>query len=331
MANLSGAAPLYQSVHIDDLAQESHGSKEETFLCMIKAGGCFIACLQAMGMEVSSKSVILSSSVPMQRSLINFFRSSYGVELQPAGTAPHLGFARSSGSTIKPFSILKKRFSKADIRAVRVAWLARKSAKALSLFTTGVVPMATHGADHLGLNKSMRKHLDSMAVKAAGSPGFQGCVTTILHLKLGSRPSNMILLKVVSNFVAFWSLTSAEEKTRIHGVWDKARLKVTSLPASRRWRAVDSPLSATIACLLEAQWHPDSADRWLSPKGSFTYAIGVTAAADTIVLSELNRSFSAIDWASASRHFSGEGIHWGVPSFEGWARAKRVLTKEGKH
>ena len=131
---------MLQSVHVNNVAQEHHGSKEEVFLNIAEAGGCFIAAVQAMGLEVSAKSVILSSSMPLQNSLIHFFRHSYGVELQPAGTAPNLDFSRSSGktNTVKPFSILKKRFSKANLRAIRSAWLARKSAKALSLFTPGV-------------------------------------------------------------------------------------------------------------------------------------------------------------------------------------------------
>ena len=90
-----GASPVLQSVHVDDVAQEYHGSKEEVFLNIAEAGGCFIATIQAMDLEVNAKSAILSSSTPLRNSLIHFFRHSYGIELQPAGTAPHLGFVRS--------------------------------------------------------------------------------------------------------------------------------------------------------------------------------------------------------------------------------------------
>ena len=63
LAQQEGGAPVFQSVHIDDVAQECHGSFSEIFGSITKAGGCFISSVQAMGLEVSSKSVILSSSV----------------------------------------------------------------------------------------------------------------------------------------------------------------------------------------------------------------------------------------------------------------------------
>ena len=225
LARREGAAPIFHSVHIDDVVQECHGFKDDVFQSIAESGGCFISAVQAMDLEISSKSVILSSSKPLQSSLIHFFRHSYGVDLQPAGSAPHLGFSRSSGktNTVKPFTLLKRRFSKANLRAIRGAWLARKSAKALSLFTTGVVPIATYGADHLGLTKSLRRQLDSMAIRAAGDPGFQACSTTLLHIKLGHRPSDIVMHKVVANFTAFWNTLQHEERSRINEAWDKVR------------------------------------------------------------------------------------------------------------
>ena len=191
--------------------------------------------------------------------------------------------------------------------------------------------MATYGADHLGLNRSLRKYLDSTAIKAAGSPGHQGCSSTILHIKLGFRPLDLIMHKVVSNFTVFWNSLRPDERARVSNAWDKARVKITGLPATRRWKSVATPLDATIACLLEGQWHPDSADRWLSGNRSFTFAIGVTQAADTIVLSELKQSFAAIGWSKAASHFCGEGIDHGFPSFEGFDRANRRLVKDEEH
>ena len=195
----------------------------------------------------------------------------------------------------------------------------------------GVVPMATYGADHLGLNKSLRKQLDSMAVKAAGNPGFQCCSTTLLHIKLGCRPSDIIMHKVVVNFTVLWSTLGKEERSRVGDACEKVRSKITALSASQRWRAVFTPLGAAVACLLEAQWHPDTADRWLSANRTFTYAIGVSHLADSFALSELKLSFAAIGWTRAASHFCGEGIDQGTPSFEGLDKANRKLTKVMPH
>ena len=93
---------------------------------------------------------------------------------------------------------------------------------------------------------------------------------------------------------------------------------------------MSTPLDAAVACLLESQWHPDAADRWLSSNRTFTFAIGVTPEADSFVLSELKRSFAAIGWSRAAGHFAGEGLDQGVPAFEGLVRANRRLAKDDK-
>ena len=49
------------------------------------------------------------------------------------------------------------------------------------------------------------------------------------------------------------------------------------------------------------------------------------------MLAELKRSFAVIGWSRAASHFCGEGVDQGVPSFEGWDRANRLLEKEDKH
>ena len=79
-ARLKGTpgAPVMQSVHIDDVPQECHGFADEVFLSMAEAGGKFISIVQSMGLEVSPKSVILSSSVQLQDNLVRFFRHHMG-------------------------------------------------------------------------------------------------------------------------------------------------------------------------------------------------------------------------------------------------------------
>ena len=71
---LRSGAPVLQSVHIDDVAQECHGTAEEIFTNITDAGGKFISSVQAMGLEISSKSVILSSCATLKDSLVKHFR-----------------------------------------------------------------------------------------------------------------------------------------------------------------------------------------------------------------------------------------------------------------
>ena len=75
LTQMEGSSPVLHSVHTDDVAQECHGSTGEVFHSLAEAGGCFIAATQAMGLEISSTSVILLSSKPLQNSLIRFFRT----------------------------------------------------------------------------------------------------------------------------------------------------------------------------------------------------------------------------------------------------------------
>ena len=80
---------------------------------------------------------------------------------------------------------IKDRFGKARIRANKVAYLSRKNKRAKALYGTGVLPVATSGAEAVGYSPSMVKQLRTMAADATGIANKGRCPITALAIAKG--------------------------------------------------------------------------------------------------------------------------------------------------
>ena len=172
----------------------------------------------------------------------------------------HLGHAWSAKPTRKAFTFLKSRFVKASVRSRKVARLARRATMATKLFVSGVHPMAVCGSSTVGLNMSLQKRLDYVAFQSCGALGQMACQTTAVILRLGHLPSIKQLVAVIRRRIFFWKELGDDGRMRVRMAWVKLRQESEKLPTSRVWTIVSCPLSASIAVLRTAGWHPSCED-----------------------------------------------------------------------
>ena len=120
------ASKANNSVHIDDLAQDVQGSKQFVADNLIAAGDAFVDAAVAKGLEVSSKSVLITSCPKLSAAIVKHFRRTWNVELSVAVQGEHLGLAKVHGTKGSAFQLIGKRFKKASQRHGRTKWLAKQ-------------------------------------------------------------------------------------------------------------------------------------------------------------------------------------------------------------
>ena len=144
-ASRAAAPQLRLTLHVDDFSQEiGASSEEEVCAALLRGGTAFVDEVRRAGLQISSKSVLLSTSPKLAKRVTAAF-TKQGVSLEWAQEAEHLGVGRCTHRG-RVFTAIAKRFRKAKKRASRVAFLAKKTPKAQSLAKSGVVPQATFGA-----------------------------------------------------------------------------------------------------------------------------------------------------------------------------------------
>jgi hypothetical protein len=176
----------------------------------------------------------------------------------------------------------------------------------------------------------MREQLDSMAFKACGPMGWRACKATTLYCKLQHFPSAEILVAVIRQWMGFWSGLQKAERLRVNTTWQKLKGAMIRLGSQRCWLKASCPLTATIATVLTAGWHPVGPACWLNGDKSLKAVLAQSSGHDGMILREFRKSLEAEYWICAASHYGGEGLERGRPSFEALSRVNKVFRKEGK-
>ena len=253
-------------VHVDDFSQEASGSASGILQALTIAGESFIAGAQSSGFSISSKSVVVSTSPKVAKTLQKVFRRQ-GVEIQVATSAEHLGHNRTNGRIGALHGGLKKRFQRARTRNQRIALLSRHTPKAKRLFTTGTMPVACYSSPAVGLNLQLQCELDSLAYQACSKHVLNPCSMTVLWNELGQIPSVERLVDFVRDFMVVWKSLTMPIQQGLESAWEQEKRRQELHPERSGWSTVSDTVGAMVAVLRQAHWMPHSPTKWSTDKG----------------------------------------------------------------
>ena len=228
-----------------------------------KAGVDLAAGLGKLGFEVSSKSVVFSSSPALSQKISHNLRQTDG-QVSPVQKGADLGV--DFGNAKKPLTKFKARGLTADSRTKRVKKLGvqnRKQAFAASCVAKKVYPSVVRG-----LAPSWLAALRGQHATALGRG--QGLCTTAF-LEIGGHKNLAVQLpqKVLTDWLLFWH-RSENLHQDIEETWQAIRSEIDCLSQQARWssKATDGPTGGAIATLLDMGWLSLSSTRWEQNSGT---------------------------------------------------------------
>ena len=108
--------------------------------------------------------------------------------------------------------------------------------------------------------------------------------------------------------------------------WRHMRDQIMANP-SRRWSLARGGIGATIATLLDLKWKPMQPDYWVAP-GDQIANLEHQPWANAAILEALAAAADKCAWAEASKHFAGQELDEGPPSFAAYHAVKKCLIKD---
>ena len=182
-----------------------------------------------------------------------------------------------------------------------------------------------YGAIGQGMCPTRRRQVRTMAVKCLCPGGFRACpVTAIsLHLPRALNPCVSAPVATVQAWMLIWTGASQDDKQEIRSAWRVKRDELTAMPSSSRWQAVSGPMAATIVTLLEISWHPAQPHLWITNRPGEIAALTGEMWEMSSITAAVQEAFQQQQWQDASKHFAGDGLQFGTPSFAAARRAKK--------
>ena len=214
----AGKGNVHHAVFIDDIKQQTSGSETAIVKRICESGGELVGELQRLGFILSGKSCVVSSSKLAIKQIQRFFKTVYQVDIEAPKVAEHLGHARTNDPR-SVFRVIRKRFQKAARRTSRIRSLAKRDRRAVKLWKTGAKPMAVYGHSVLGLNGSLQKRLDDMALKACPGVGYRPDPGMVLLTEIGSIPSLDSRAALIREWLATWRTFRTLEQEEIAQTW----------------------------------------------------------------------------------------------------------------
>ena len=178
---------------VDDVVQRSEGLRRQVVATLLSAGATFSRGVDALGLQLASKSAVISTSVDVARELQRRFLA-MGISVQAKNVTADLGVDRGTVVGGRPKEAKRRRV--AAKRLQRVLRIARFSgrAKALgkNLIFTGIVSQRSYAAGVFGVAPSVVLSW-RRSIGRTLSPGMRGrCLDTLLQFKVGSRDPHFL-------------------------------------------------------------------------------------------------------------------------------------------
>ena len=151
--------------------------------------------------------------------------------------------------------------------------------------------MASYGRSVQGVPPSLRAGHRRAAAWCAGRTGHRPCTTTTLAYHFGaySDPEVSIQTDQIADWIALHRCLNYTTRVRVRKAWLHHTKVLSRLPSTARWQVVAGPLGATVATLLQNQWHPSLPTVWLAPDRVTQAVVG----ARTCDTGEIIRTFQA--------------------------------------
>ena len=139
---------------------------------------------------------------------------------------------------------------KTRIRANRVQYLGKNNEKAKALYSIGVRPAASYGAEGIGYSPSMIGQLRAMAADCMGSAKVGRC--PIAAIAIANGPEWDPYVSGPTSQILEWSrLVPQEAPLRLARAWSAVEEHIQS---GSQWAKVTGPMSATYTHMSEIGW-----------------------------------------------------------------------------
>ncbi|CAK0910541.1 unnamed protein product, partial [Prorocentrum cordatum] len=302
---------------IDDAVIRSVGTRQSVKADVYQAAVALKQGLDEAGFVVSTKTVLACSHPPLGRAIAGGLvrlgvPASYAAHAMDLGVDTTCGRRRCRKRAQRRFQAAKGRLG----RILRVRREVRMAKITKMLWTTGAQPQATHGHQVAGLAPSSFLALRRGAAASAVGKGPGRCLTSTLAALYGQRdPVLELQRQVVSQWLELWR-TRPEVHGRVRRAWPRL-LKALSQAGPHRWRRVRGPAAAVIAVLLDAEWRPESPQRWVHPTGPNAADEWIIPGPDAECfavadasepLDDLMADFARRMWQRAALHPAGDSL-----------------------
>ena len=169
---------------VDDVAQISRGRMAEIAEAAIKAAITFCVSMKALGLRVSSKTVVVSSNHRLAAALAVQIRKRQGVKVTVAQSGRDLGVANAP-TRRRCTSIQKSRLAKAKTKLGKIARYTKAVRAARRLATAGAMPQALWGCGAIGLAPTVIRDLRTSMATASGITAAGRCPITTVAIAYG--------------------------------------------------------------------------------------------------------------------------------------------------
>ena len=305
--------PATTHTFVDDVSQFNLGTARTVLRTLVHAGVSLVGSFRVLKLAVSPKSVVLSTSTTLAKSISNMIYTYTGHRLPIKRSARDLGVLNSIAPTRRT-AVITSRFNKAKARMNRIAPLSRKVRGARILTSTGAIPSALWGHQAIGVAPRQLQELRSAAATAAAIGGAGRCTTTAIALSLG--PDKDPALVIADQQVRFFfSLLSSDSTLR--GLtarhWSDLSKPLLSEEGQVVWNKAYGPVTATMATLLQYKWRLPSISRWIDPTGQEWIAdLSMEPALMAPFLKSVKDSVYSTIWTNAAEFEHGRGLDQGV-------------------
>ena len=145
-------------------------------------GRLLAAAMEADGLKVSVKSVVVASTRSLSREISRQLTRE-GVGVREAPTVKDLGVDSGAGKR-RPRPTLKNRLRNAQLRHFRGVSIRRAAGRrpGKKIFMAGTFPSAMYAASAFGPAPTRLRRIRTMAAEAGGYGGFGRCTTSSLGL-----------------------------------------------------------------------------------------------------------------------------------------------------
>jgi hypothetical protein len=309
--------------YVDDLAQLICGEEEDIIELGTRSAKLLTTMLKASDIVISSKSVVVASSINIARLTCDNIMKSTGVQLQAARTGVDLGV--DFGGRRRAVGNQLDRHTKADRRNEKILYLHGYCKDAHKLVTTGSIPQRIYGMFVYGCPPA---RLDAWRRSDCAARGIatSACNTSALALRGGYiDPAVMVPVEQFKLWTKLWATTRPEEKADIQKAWFKIAPKV----AAQGWKEAAGTASATILTLAQIGWKAIGPDVFRDIEGNVWMDDG-KGHRSLDIEAALEKSAKKQLWKHAATHYGGTGLHDGGDlTAARWLR--KQLLKNNRH
>ena len=153
------------------------------------------------------------------------------------------------------------------------------------------------------------------------------CTTTLIAITK-TEPASRLYAEIITEYLVFLCDNPLQIK-RIERAWQRLLRRFERTARKRRWFQVAVFLSNVIAILLELNWKPVTATRWINDLDD-TWTFDLSKTFDLVpVVSENERASMRYLWKAASLYWHGDSLATDAPDLTVLRRHLHSLRKRG--